>query len=129
MIQKSNINEIIVKDENVLKSIIDYINDKIEKDEENIDYNYGKIHDNLYIKSFIGIKDIENIKKFNKIDFSAYKFLFPNNVALTFSFLCSIFFILKLLYIIFKIIIISCVNNVEDFGRFSVNILILLIFY
>ena len=90
---ESNINKIIVKDKQKLKSIIDYIIDKIEKDEENIDYNYRKIYDNLYVKSFIGFKDIENIKKFNNIDFNAYKFLFPNKVAIVFSFLCSTFFI------------------------------------
>ena len=125
---ESNINEIIIKDKNVLKSIIDYIIDKIEKDEENIDFNYRKIDDNLYVKSFIGFKDIENIKKFNIIDFSAYKFLFPNKVALVFSILCSIFFILSLLSIIYKIII-ACRDNIEDFGGVSVDVLILLVFY
>lgn len=123
-----SINKIIVKGNKELESIIDYINDKIEKDEENIDYNYRKIHDNLYVKSFIGFKDIENINKFNNIDFRAYKFLFPNKAAFVFSFLCSGFFLIHLIYIIYKIII-ACINNTADFGGVSVYERIILIFY
>ena len=88
----------------MIYKFIDYINDKFTKDEENIDYNFSKINDNIFIKSYVGFKDIENIQIFNNIDFSVYKILFPNSAAFFFSFLCNIVFLPLFGLLVFLII-------------------------
>ena len=87
-----------------IQKLINYINEKINEDENNIDYNFKKIYHNEYVKNYIGFKDLNDIKNFNKIDFSLYKNIFPNNSAVIFSITCGIIFLIFIiLYIIFII--------------------------
>jgi len=57
------------------QQLINYINKKI-KEEKNIDTYFKKIYYNEYVKSYIGFKSIDDIEKFNTIDFSLYKKIF-----------------------------------------------------
>ena len=65
--------------------LIDYIDEKINKDEKNIDYNYTYINGKNYVKNYMGFKDLENAKDFDKIDFSIYKSRYPNYISMLFA--------------------------------------------
>jgi len=78
------------------------INGKI-KEGENIDTYFKKIYYNEYVKSYIGFKRIDDIEKFNTIDFSLYKSIFPNKSSITFSFICGIIFLISIFIFIGKI--------------------------
>ena len=84
------------------QQLINYINKKI-KEEKNIDTYFKKIYYNEYIKSYIGFRSIDDIEKFNTIDFSLYKNIFPNKSAITFSFICGIIFLISIFIFIGKI--------------------------
>ena len=110
-----------------LNKLIDYIDDKINNDEKNIDYNYTYVNYNNYVKNFIGFKDYENAKDFDKIDFSIYKSRYPNYVSMIFAaILLSFFTIILILIIIFiikdkdihRIFIISLILYIPSFLGF-----------
>ena len=84
------------------QQLINYINKKI-KEEENIDTYFKKIYYNQYVKSYIGFRSIDDIEKFNTIDFSLYKSIFPNKNVIIFSFICGIIFLLSIFIILGKI--------------------------
>jgi len=78
-----------------IKKLIDYIYDKMNKD-ENIDRNYTYINYNNYVKNYMGFKNLESLNNFNKIDFKVYKKRYPNysSAALSITILCVfVFFI------------------------------------
>lgn len=56
-----------------IKKLIDYIVDKINNDENNIDYNCTYINNNYYVKNYMGFDNLEAMNNFNNIDFNAYK--------------------------------------------------------
>ena len=84
------------------QQLINYINKKI-KEEKNIDTYFKKIYYNEYVKSYIGFKSIDDIEKFNTIDFSLYKNIFPNKSPIIFSFICGIIFLISIFIFIGKI--------------------------
>ena len=86
------------------QQLINYINKKIKED-ENIDTYFKKIYYNEYVKSYIGFRSIDDIEKFNTIDFNLYKSFFPNFKAVIFSFICGIIFLVSIIIFIGKIII------------------------
>ena len=83
--------------------LIDYIQEKLYEDEENIDKNFTKIYQNQYVKNYLGFKDEESINTFNKIDFSLYKIMFPNP---TIVYLSISYLLVYLVFIIINIIIV-----------------------
>jgi hypothetical protein len=83
-----------------IKKMLAYIDDKINKDEDNIDHNFRKIYHNEYVRSFFGFKDIESINNFNAIDFSVYKMLFPNTTAYYFSYVCGAIYIIYIVLLL-----------------------------
>ena len=85
------------------QQLINYINKKI-KEEKNIDTYFKKIYYNEYVKSYIGFKSIDDIEKFNTIDFNLYKSIFPNKSAIIFSFICGIIFLISIIIFIGKVI-------------------------
>ena len=81
--------------------LLDYINDKINNDEKNIDYNYTYINYNNYIKNYMGFKDYQNAKDFELIDFSIYKQRYPNYISMIFAaILLACFTIITIIFII-----------------------------
>jgi len=84
------------------KQLINYINKKI-KEESNIDTYFKKIYYNEYIKSYIGFRSLDDIEKFNTIDFSLYKNIFPNSGARIFSIICGIIFLISIFIFIGKL--------------------------
>ena len=80
-----------------------YINKKI-KEEENIDTYFKKIYYNEYVKSYIGFRSIDDIEKFNTIDFSLYKNIFPNIIVIIFSFICGFIFLIDIFIFIGRVI-------------------------
>ena len=87
-----------------IKKLFDYIVNKIEKDENNIDYNFSYINNHYYVKNYMGFENLEAVNNFNKIDFNAYKRRYPNYItlAVSISILCIITFFMLALVIYFK---------------------------
>lgn len=89
-----------------IKKLIEYIVDKINNDENNIDHNYTYVHNKRYVKNYIGFENLESMKNYNEIDFNAYKKRYPNFIIVVISFLiiCSFaVFILALIIYFLKI--------------------------
>ena len=70
-----------------IKKLIDYIVDKINNDENNIDYNCTYINNNYYVKNYMGFDNLEAMNNFNNIDFNAYKKKYPNYITVVISFI------------------------------------------
>ena len=70
-----------------IKKLIDYIVDKINNDENNIDYNCTYINNNYYVKNYMGFDNLEAMNNFNNIDFNAYKKKYPNYITVVVSFI------------------------------------------
>ena len=87
-----------------LQKLINYINKKIDEDENNIDYNAKKINNGQYVKSYIGFKSINDINNFKKIDFSLFKKIFPNQISAIFSIICDIIYLIFLIIYLMKFI-------------------------
>ncbi len=121
------------KEKKELNKLIEYIDDKINKDKNNQDKYCVRIYDNYYYKNYIGFENNEQMENFLKTDFSPYKTIFPNNKSISFVFSCLFFWLIiilldlcrllsndedwnnKICYIVFDIIIYSLIF----FGFFS----------
>ena len=91
-----------------IQKLLEYIDKKIYEDEDNIDRNVTKIYHNQYVKNYFGFEDQESIDKFNRIDFSLYKIMFPNP---TIVYLSISYVLIYLAFIIINIIIACKINN------------------
>ena len=87
-----------------INKLIKYINDKINNDEKNIDYNYTYINLNNYVKNYMGFGNLEAANNFKKINFNIYKSRYPNYTALIFSIICGIIILFLIIMNIFIII-------------------------
>ena len=104
-----------------ISKLLEYINEKI-KDEKNIDYNFKYINNNNYIKNYIGFKDLENAKDFDKIDFSIYKeYRYPGGEFILISLLSLIFFFLFVIF--FYVLLMNAV------GRFISKIIVIIVVF
>ncbi len=68
-----------------LIQLIDYIDAKINYDENNIDKYCINIYGNYYVKNYIGFENHEKMEEFLKTDFSIYHTIFPNKTSVSFA--------------------------------------------
>ena len=68
-----------------INKLLAYIEDKINKDENNIDYNFTYINNGQYVKNFLGFENMEAAEDFGKINFSLYKSRYPNYASVVSS--------------------------------------------
>ena len=62
-----------------IKEFEKFIKEKIAiLDEKNNDIYFEHIGDNYYTKNYIGFRNVEDIDKFLRFDFSIYKKIFPS---------------------------------------------------
>ena len=71
-----------------LIKFLDYIEERLEFNESNVDKYYMNIGDNYYVKNYIGFQNNEDLDKFLNFDFSLHKRLFPNKVSGIFACIC-----------------------------------------
>ena len=118
--------------------LIDYIDEKINKDEKNIDYNYTYINGKNYVKNYMGFKDLENAKDFDKIDFSIYKSRYPNYISMLFAIIFLICYtVFLIIYIVYtckekemnKLFCISIIYYVPSFLGFWLYSIIIYAMY
>ena len=74
-----------------LKYLINYIDAKINYDENNIDKYCINIYGNYYVKNYIGFENNEKMEEFLKTDFSIYHTIFPNKTSVSFAITCLSF--------------------------------------
>jgi hypothetical protein len=74
-----------------LKNLLNYIDAKINDDENNIDKYCINIYGNYYVKNYIGFENNEKMEEFLKTDFSPYNTIFPNIKSVGFA-ISSLFF-------------------------------------
>ena len=67
---------------------LDYMEERLEFNENNVDKYYMNIGDNYYIKNYIGFQNNEDLEKFLNFDFSLHKRLFPNKISGVFACIC-----------------------------------------
>ena len=82
-----------------------FIEKKIEEDEDNIDIYFKNIGNNVYTKNYIGFGSIEDLNKFMKFDFNIYKKKFPNYTSYIFFIIGIIFSIIAIGILILNIFI------------------------
>ena len=74
-----------------LKNLLNYIDAKINDDENNIDKYCINIYGNYYVKNYIGFENNEKMEEFLKTDFSIYHTIFPNKLSVSFAITCLSF--------------------------------------
>ena len=99
---------------------LDYMEERLEFNENNVDKYYMNIGDNYYVKNYILFQNIEDLEKFLNFDFSLHKRLFPNKVSGIFACICLA------AYFVF-IILIVC--NFCILGEKSIRMLLLNIIF
>ena len=77
-----------------------YIDNELNKADNNNDKNYTQIFYNIYIKNFVGFENAEQMDIFNNTDFTIYKNIFPHNIRL---FLVMFFEVLLVIFVIIYI--------------------------
>ena len=84
--------------------LIEFIDNKINNDENNIDYNFTYINNKYYVKNYMGFENLESMENFNKIDFNTYKNKYPNYITAVISFfiICTfaVFILALIIYFI-----------------------------
>ena len=88
-----------------INKLIDFIDEKINKDPNNIDYNYTYIGVNNYVKNYLGFASLEDLNDFKKIDFGAYKKRYPTFTGTVFAIIFMIIFFGYILFFLFLLII------------------------
>lgn len=84
-----------------LLKFMDYLEEKLEIDENNDDKYYTNIGDNYYVKNYIGFRNNEELDQFLNFEFSFHERLFPNKISGIFAIICLvIFFILFIINIV-----------------------------
>ena len=81
-----------------------YIEERLQKEESNIDKYYEYVGEKVYIKNYIGFRTIEDIDKFMNFDYSIYKYKFPNRAT---SIVAIVFIFGEILYCI----IVTCIKE------------------
>ena len=104
--------------EKSLMKFLDYMDEKLDSNENNVDKYYINIGDNYYVKNYIGFRNSKDLDKFLNFDFSLHKRLFPNKVSGIFACICLSFYVIIIISSIYSFL------SIED----KINFKILLIF-
>ena len=90
-----------------LAGFMDYLEEKLGANSDNIDNYYKDIGDNYYVKNYIGFRNNEDLDNFLKYDFNLHRRLFPNKICGIFSIICLVvFFVLVIMS--FASLIVTC---------------------
>ena len=92
-----------------LEKFKNYVNKKIEEDEENIDIYFNHIGDDFYVKNYIGFKSVKDLNTFMDYDYSFAKNIFPNKAIFIITLVYCI-----LLLVISVIIIVFCYKTLSE---------------
>ena len=77
-----------------LLKFMDYLEEKLEIDENNDDKYYTHIGDNYYVKNYIGFRNNGEFDQFLNFGFSLHERLFPNKISGIFTIICLVLFFL-----------------------------------
>lgn len=120
-----------------IKDFEKFVKEKIEiLDDKNNDIYFEHIGDNFYSKNYIGFKNVEDIDKFLRFDFSIYKKIFPSfilsKIAFYFFLILDFFFAFFLVLFLLKpkytkfnwiiALIISIIHLIPSLGIFIYSI-------
>ena len=94
-----------------INKLLDYIDEKIYKDENNIDYNFTSINYSNYVKNYMGFENKETAEDFHKIDFDVYKRRYPDYTSMVFAIVYLITFFGLTIYFIYAFIKEKEINN------------------
>ena len=103
---------------------MDYLEEKLGANSDNIDNYYKDIGDNYYVKNYIGFRNSKDLDKFLNFDFSLHKRLFPNKVSGIFACICLSFYviIIKSVYELVRWYIDRLMNTVTELCANSLKI-------
>lgn len=104
-----------------INKFIDYVIEKIDDDNNNIDIYYRYIGDHYYAKNFIGFQNIKHIENFLKINFDLYKKTYPDyacSIIAIFSIFVSFALIIFSIYTIYNI----CKANDDENNQRRIDI-------
>ena len=108
-----------------LMRFVDYMDEKLDFNENNVDKYYINIGDNYYVKNYIGFRNSKDLDKFLNFDFSLHKRLFPNKASGIFACLCLAFYVIIIILSIFCFLITEDKKCLQIF-LFFINLIILL---
>ena len=63
----------------------DYVQKKIENEENELDKYYKNVGENAYIKNYIGFKNLDDINTFMNFDYKIYEDIYPTKTARAFG--------------------------------------------
>ena len=72
---------LITDSDNDKEKFKNYVEKKLETEENEIDKYYINVGENAYIKNYIGFKSLNDIDKFMDLDYNIYKYKYPTKVA------------------------------------------------
>ena len=72
---------LIINADNDKEKFKDYVEEKLENEENDIDKYYINVGENAYIKNYIGFKSLNDINKFFNFDYNIYKYNYPTKTA------------------------------------------------
>jgi len=72
---------LIIDADNDKEEFKDYVQEKIENEENELDKYYKNVGENAYIKNYIGFKNLDDINTFMNFDYKIYEDIYPTKTA------------------------------------------------
>ena len=72
---------LIIDSDNDKEKFKDYVEERLETEENDIDKYYINVGENAYIKNYIGFKSLKDINKYFDFDYNIYKYNYPTRTA------------------------------------------------
>ena len=76
---------LIIDADNDKEEFKDYVQKKIENEENEFDKYYKNVGENAYIKNYIGFKNLDDINTFMNFDYKIYEDIYPTKTARAFG--------------------------------------------
>ena len=81
-----------------------YIDNELNKADNNNDKNYTQIFYNIYIKNFVGFENAEQMDIFKNADFTIYKSIFPHNIKILLVIVSEVLLVIFVIIYIRKLV-------------------------
>ena len=97
---------LIIDADNDKEEFKDYVQKKIENEENEMDKYYKNVGENAYIKNYIGFKNLDDINTFMNFDYKIYEDIYPTKTARAFGIangVLQIIFIVPSFFITYKL--------------------------
>jgi hypothetical protein len=97
---------LIIDADNDKEEFKDYVQEKIENEENEMDKYYKNVGENAYIKNYIGFKNLDDINTFMNFDYKIYEDIYPTKTARAFGIangVLQIIFIVPSFFITYKL--------------------------